>query len=164
VTRLDELRELFAYDRWANARLLDATAKLPIEQLDREMGNSFGSIHGTLGHILGAHWVWLSRWLGDSPTGFPAWDVSTHALLRERWREVEAKQKEYLDALGEADADRMIPYTAFNGAAFENPFAELCRHVINHATYHRGQVVTMLRQLGVEPPATDLIRYYRERA
>jgi uncharacterized damage-inducible protein DinB len=163
VTRLEEFRELFAYDRWANAHLLDATATLPMEQLDRDLGNSFGSIRGTLVHVLGAHWVWLSRWLGSSPTAFPDWDVSTHAALRERWREVEGKQKGFLESLGDTDVDRMIQYSAFNGKPYSNPLSELFRHVINHATYHRGQVVTMLRQLGVEPPHTDLIVYYRER-
>lgn len=159
---MEELRDLFAYHRWANGRLLDATAALSAEAFDRDLGNSFGSIRATLAHILAADWVWLQRWLGESPRAFPEWDVSTHARLLDQWREVEGAQKGFVHALGEGDVDRVIPYTMLSGAAFANPLGELCRHVVNHATYHRGQVVTMLRQLGVEPPHTDLIVYYRE--
>jgi uncharacterized damage-inducible protein DinB len=163
MTRLEELRDLFGYHRWANGIVLDAAASLAPEQFDRDLGNSFGSIRGTLAHVLGADWVWLSRWLGSSPTTFPDWDVSTSALLRERWREIEQKQRDFLDGLGEPDVDRVITYTVFSGKAMSNPLGELSRHVVNHATYHRGQVVTMLRQLQVEPPHTDLILYYRQR-
>jgi uncharacterized damage-inducible protein DinB len=164
MTRMEEFRDLFGYHRWANGRVLDATAALPAEQFDRDLGNSFGSIRGTLVHMLGADWVWLSRWTGTSPKAFPDWDVSTHALLRERWREIEGKQKEYLDGLGEADVDRVITYTLFAGTTGSNPLGELMRHVVNHSTYHRGQVVTMLRQLkAADPPHTDLIVYYRGR-
>ena len=164
MTRLDEMRDLFAYHRWANARLLDATAPLPADQFDRDLGNSFGSIRATLAHVLGADWVWLSRWLGDAPTAFPDWDVSTHERLRERWRDIEARQKEFLDGLAESDLDRVLTYSLMSGKTMSNPLTELFRHVVNHATYHRGQVVTMLRQLEVEPPHTDLIVYYRERS
>ena len=163
MSRLEELRDLFGYHRWANARVLDATAGLPTADFERDLGNSFGSIRATLAHVLGADWVWLRRWLGESPKAFPEWDVATHAALRERWREVEGEQREFLDGLGESDVERVVAYTMLSGAAFSNPLGELCRHVVNHATYHRGQVVTLLRQLGVEPPHTDLILYYRER-
>jgi uncharacterized damage-inducible protein DinB len=163
MTRLEELRDLFGYDRWANARVLDATAPLSDEQFGRDLANSFGSIRGTLAHVLGGHWVWLSRWLGTSPTTFPDWDVSTHALLRERWREIEGRQQEFLEGLREGDEEREMTYTLFSGKTMSSRLHETCRHVINHATYHRGQVVTMLRQLKAEPPHTDLILYYRER-
>jgi uncharacterized damage-inducible protein DinB len=111
----------------------------------------------------GRGWVWLSRWLGESPTAFPDWDVSTHPRLLERWREIEGRQKQFLDGLDESDLDRVVTYKVFSGKTFSNPLAELFRHVVNHATYHRGQVATMLRQLGLKPPQTDLILYYRER-
>jgi uncharacterized damage-inducible protein DinB len=164
MTRVEEARDLFGYHRWANARILDATSFLSSEQLDRDLGNSFGSIQGTLAHVLGADWVWLSRWLGTSPTTFPGWDVSTHALLRQQWRDLEGRQKAFLDELEESDLERVVTYTMFSGKTMSNPLGELLRHVVNHATYHRGQVVTMLRQLEMEPPHTDLIVYYRERA
>ena len=164
MSRLEEARDLFAYHRWANGHVLDATAKLGQGQLEKDLGNSFGSIRGTLAHVLGADWVWLSRWQGESPAAFPDWDMATHDRLRDRWREVEGSQKAFLDGLEEPDVDRLITYRLFSGKTFSNRLGEIFRHVVNHATYHRGQVVTMLRQLGVEPPHTDLILYYRERS
>lgn len=162
TTRVEELRDLFSYHHWANGRLLDATAALSADAFERDLGGSFGSIRATLAHILGADWVWLQRWLGAAPRAFPEWDLSTHDLLRAKWGEVERAQRDFVDGLADEDIGRVIAYTMMSGAAFANPLGELCRHVVNHATYHRGQVVTMLRQLDVEPPHTDLIVYYRE--
>jgi uncharacterized damage-inducible protein DinB len=164
VTRLEELADLLAYHRWANARILDAAAALPADALDRDLGNSFPSVRATLAHVVGADWIWLRRWCGDSPTAPPPWELATHAEISARWREVAEGQIEFLAGLAEADVDRIVAYRALNGSPYENPLGDLIRHLVNHGTYHRGQVVTMLRQLGIEPPHTDLIVYYRERA
>ena len=88
--------------------------------------------------------------------------MSTHAALRARWRQLEGDQREFVRRLTEADLDRVVSYQTLKGDPFSDPLAKLIRHVVNHATYHRGQVVTMLRQLGIEPPHTDLIIYYRQ--
>ena len=164
MTRLAEVQELFAFHRWANARLLDAAGGLGAEDFARDLGSSFPSVRETLVHLLSADWIWLERWHGRSPTAGPGWDaVATHAELRARWAEFECDQRAFLEGLSEADLDRVVPYRALSGAAFANPLGELLRHVVNHGTYHRGQVATLLRQLGVQPPQTDLILYYRER-
>ena len=164
MTRSDEVRELFAYHRWANARLLEAAGTLSVEDFGRDLGSSFPSVRATLAHLLSADWIWLERWRGTSPTAGPDWDAGTHAVLAVRWTELERAQKAFLDALDDADLDRDVSYRALNGAPHRNPLGELCRHLVNHGTYHRGQVATLLRQLGVKPPQTDLILYYRERA
>jgi len=162
---IDELRELFAYNRWANHRILDAAAKLSAEALDKDLGSSFPSVRATLAHILSAEWVWLSRWKGTSPTGVPdSWDLSTLDSIRKRWAEVEREQQEFIDALGEDDLRRAVSYRNIKGQPFTSTMAQMLRHVVNHSTYHRGQVVTMLRQLGAEAVSTDLITYYREYA
>ena len=62
MTRLDELRDLFGYHWWANAKILDGTARVSVEDFDRDLGNSFPSLRATLAHILGADWIWLRRW------------------------------------------------------------------------------------------------------
>jgi uncharacterized damage-inducible protein DinB len=155
--------DLYAYTRWANERVLDAVDALTDEAFTRDVGGSFGSVQATLAHMLGADWVWLRRWKGESPSVLPAeWDLTTFAGLRERWREVEHEQAEFVDALGPGDLDRVIEHRNMAGTPFANRLDHLLRHVVNHATYHRGQVVTLLRQLGAEAPATDLVRFYRE--
>jgi uncharacterized damage-inducible protein DinB len=160
----DDLRRLFAYNRWANLRLLDAAEELTPEELGRRVESSFPSVLETLEHLLGAEWVWLTRWKGTNPTDFPedapAW--KTVAAVRERWDRLWEEQREFLDRLSLERVESYITYRVFSGAEDEQVLGDLMRHVVNHATYHRGQLVTMLRQLGKEPPSTDFIRYLRE--
>jgi uncharacterized damage-inducible protein DinB len=163
MRRVDEVRELFAYHRWANARMLEAAGMLSAEDFARDLGSGFPSVRATLAHLLSADWIWLERWRGTSPIAGPDWDTGSHAALTVRWGEVERDQRAFLDGLLEADLDQVVSYRALNGAPFSNPLGELCRHVVNHGTHHRGQVATLLRQLGAKPPQTDLILYYRER-
>ena len=162
---LQEIQELFAYQRWANRRLLTAASALSAEQLTRDLGSSFPSVLATLAHMLSAEWIWLERWNGRSPGGAPeSWDLSTFEGLMRQWEEVEGRQEEFLQALGEEDLQRVLDYRTLKGDPFSTPMWQLLRHVVNHGTYHRGQLVTMLRQLGSSAPGTDLVIFYRERA
>ncbi len=160
-----DLRELYEYNRWANERVLDAAAGLSAEAYARDLGSSFPSVRDTLVHVFAAEWVWLSRWQGTSPAGLPAdWELSTVEALRTRWAEVERERAALLAGLGDAELDRTVAYRNTKGEPFTSSLGQMLRHVVNHSTYHRGQVTTMLRQLGAEPVGTDLIQYYREHA
>lgn len=164
MTRADEIRELFAYDRWAADRLLDAASPLSHAQLTRDLGSSFPSVLDTFAHILSSDWVWLRRWHGESPRGRPdEWDVSSLDAVRARWEEVRAERDALLAGLDDEGLDRVVAYRNIAGRDYRSTMAQMLRHVINHATYHRGQIVTLLRQLGATPPATDLIAFQRER-
>jgi uncharacterized damage-inducible protein DinB len=158
----DEARELFAYCAWANGRAFDAVEALTPEQLTTPVASSFPSVRGTLGHIVAAEWVWLRRWLGESPSAMPAW-VSETSLpeLRGRLAAVEAERDRYLATVSEADLAQVIEYRTLGGQTHSDPLMGLVRHVVNHSTYHRGQVATQMRQVGVVPPTTDLIAYMR---
>lgn len=160
---MEELRSLFAYNRWAALRLLDAIEGLSDEEFNRDLGSSFPSVAATLVHIMGAEWVWLQRWLGTSPTSFPdATAMTSVAAVRARWTQLWAEQQAWLDTIDEGALQGVLSYRAFDGQPFAQPLGRLALHVINHSTYHRGQVATMLRQLGRTPPSTDLVRFYRE--
>lgn len=163
--QLDELRSLVDYHYWARDRVLDAAAALPPEQLTRDMGNSFRSIQDTLSHLYAAEWAWCLRWNGTSPKSFPP-DVFTDVpALRAKWGELEAKVRAVLDRMGTEGLDRVIEYTMLNGDQRASVFWQMVQHVVNHASYHRGQVTTMIRQLGGTPPqGMDLITFYRTRA
>jgi uncharacterized damage-inducible protein DinB len=160
----DEIRELFAYDRWASGRILGAVARLTQEEFARDLGSSHPSVQATLAHLLAANWVWLERWLGRSPDGLPdeGWDVRTFEALRDKWAEVEGAQREFVDGLTDEDLARPLSYRNTSGDAFEQALWQTLRHAVNHASYHRGQIVTMLRQLGAEPVSTDLVLFHRE--
>ena len=155
------LKELFDYNRWANARTLDAAAAVAPADFAREVGGSFASLHGTLAHLCGAEWVWLERLRGTSPSSLPfASELTDIAAIRRRWNEVERGQRVFLDGL---DADRLgesLSYVNFAGEPNTYPIWRVLAHVVNHSTYHRGQVTTLLRQLGGKPVSTDLLRFY----
>ncbi len=161
---LEGIQELYQYNRWANRRLTAVTATLTPEQLGRDLGSSFPSVHDTLVHMLFAEWIWLSRWRGTSPTGIPEeWDLSTHQALVGAWGVVEAEQDAFLGGLTEDRLQAPVRYANTKGTPYSLPLVSLMRHVANHATYHRGQLVTMLRLLGVEPVATDMVLFHMER-
>jgi uncharacterized damage-inducible protein DinB len=165
MINLDDLRILLDYHYWARDRLLDAVVPLTPEQFTRDMGSSFRSIRDTLAHIYAAEWAWHSRWVGSSPTALLPSDMFPDvATLRARWADHESTMRAFLDGLGEAGVARVIEYKLLNGQAGASPFWQMLQHVVNHASYHRGQVTTMLRQIGAAPgKPTDLIAYYRTR-
>jgi uncharacterized damage-inducible protein DinB len=160
---LTEARELFAYGAWANDLAFAAAEELGAKELVATVESSFSSVRGTLGHIVAAEWVWLRRWRGDSPSAAPAWvSDSSLANLKAQLAAVEAERSEYLAGLSDEDLDEAVAYRTLAGEEQSDVLASLIRHVVNHSTYHRGQVATQLRHLGRTPPTTDLIAYLRQ--
>src|SRR5271170_5413155 len=160
-----EMVTLYEYNAWANRRALEAAGALSNEQFTKQMGSSFSSVRETLTHIYGGERVWLERFQGGSPSSFPddsgLTDVSK---LKASWAEFEAKQLGFVRGLTAADLDRVMDYQTFRFGTYSNPLWQSMQHVVNHGTYHRGQITTMLRQLGAQPILTDLMHFYRERA
>jgi len=161
----DEIRELFRYNAWAHRRMFDALAALPAEQYHRDVKCSFASIHGTVAHIVWAEHLWLSRWLGAPPPP-PATaqgkDLPSLADARARWDEVEAQRGTFLESLTDAGLHDTLTIQPTTGGAYVHTLQQTLQHAVDHSSYHRGQIVTMLRQLGVKPPSTGLIGFYRE--
>jgi len=159
---LDEVRQLFAYNAWANREMFTAAAALPAEQYNRDLKSSHGGIHGTLAHIVWAEHLWLNRWLMQpNPPVAQGKDLHTAADVRARWEAVEAERGRFLSQLTDAqlmDTRLVKPST---GGEYQHTFSQMFHHTVDHSSYHRGQVVTMLRQVGVAPPVTGLILFYR---
>jgi uncharacterized damage-inducible protein DinB len=161
----EEIRTLYEYDAWANGLTLNACAALTQEQLTRNLGNSFGSVRDTLVHILGAQMVWLERLTADEPSGMPKPDAYPDLdAVRVKWGEIEALLLDYVNGLTPADIDRVLEYRNLKGTVFHDQIGYVLQHLANHGSYHRGQITTLLRQLGATPVSTDMIRFYRERA
>lgn len=162
---LQELHTLLDYHYWARDRLLDAVERLPPEQVTRDLGNSFPSIRDTLVHLYSADWIWCARWEGESPTALL--EPSTFAdvaTIRRAWKEHERRVRSLLERLGEEGIGRTVEYRTTDGKPQAQVFWQMLQHVVNHASYHRGQVTTMIRQLKATPPKSmDLIAFYRER-
>jgi uncharacterized damage-inducible protein DinB len=157
---LESIRELYEYNRWANARSLEASAAVSAADFTKEVGGSFASLRGTLAHMYGAEWIWLERWKGISPPKLPfPLDFPDVESIRSRWEVVERERREFLEALDPDRLAEVIPYVNLQGQPFAYPLRRMLQHVVNHGTYHRGQITTLLRQLGATPLATDLLLY-----
>ena len=164
---LADIKRQFEYMEWANELAMQAAANLPDENLRRETGISHGSIYGTLLHMAGAEWIWVERWHGHSPAKAEAWakwtceacaDLPT---LTERWAAVRDRRMRFVSELDEERLAAELHFKLLSGDASSMPLVDQMQHVVNHATLHRGQVVGMIRQLGIDPPSTDLLFYLR---
>lgn len=163
---IDDVRTLLDYHYWARDRVLEALQPLAADQYTRDLGNSFRSLRDTVVHVYAAEWAWYSRWQGESPTAllppdrFP--DVAT---IRDAWTSLETKVRAYVAAMGPDGIHKELPYRLLNGTAGSSVLSQMIQHVVNHASYHRGQITTMLRQIGANPPKSmDLIAFHRLRA
>ncbi len=154
----------FDYIYWARDRVLAASAVLTPEEFTRDLGVSHRSFHETCVHMFGSERLWLTRWQGKSPTGRdnPA-DYPTIEAVVARWRQTEGETRAHLAAMHPGDEAKNITYTTLDGALVTYPFWQTALQVTNHSSYHRGQLVAMLRQLGKKGVGTDLIMYFKER-
>ncbi len=161
----EDVQNLLDYHYWARDRMLDAVEPLTAEQLTRPVGGSFGSIRDTLVHIYSADWIWYSRWVGESPTAMlNAADFSDLGSIREAWLDLERRTRAVIADLGPSEINSPISYNTMDGRPNQQLFSLLVQHMVNHGSYHRGQVTTLLRQAGAAAPVSmDLITFYRER-
>ncbi len=150
----EEARNHLRYSRWASSKLLDAAQQLDPEQLHREMNVSHKSIFSTLAHIHLADRVWIERVTGEK--------MEQPEPLELAWPQVHKRWEEFLAGIKDSDLTRVIHYTDSRGNPYDSALWQIVLHVVNHATLHRGQVMAMFRQIGVAPPHTDLIFYFRE--
>lgn len=155
-----ELQRQVAYSGWATARTIQACRALTPEDLHKALGNSFGGILETLEHVFFADRLWLSRLKGATRPN--SRDDGESYTLKELEREWKLVQRGWEEFAGGADPDAICHYRTLEGRPYSHPVGVLALHVVNHATYHRGQIATMLRQIGHKPLGTDLIDYYRE--
>lgn len=161
--QVSDIRSLFAYNEWANARIFSAAALLDPGVFSEPRGSSFASIRDTVSHIATSEWVWLRRWRGESPAGPPDWGALRDvAALTAKLREVELDRAAFLNTLTDADLRTPLAYRNLKGENFQEPLEYQLAHVVNHSSYHRGQVATLARQAGFPMPATDLIVFKRE--
>jgi uncharacterized damage-inducible protein DinB len=150
--------DFYRYNAWANGRIVSAIEPLSPEAFDRNLGGSFPTIRGTFAHIVAAEWIWLERWSGRNPTAAPDWVSSAdRPVLVSYLHDVEDRRNTFLAAQSETSLAASLPFRFLNGNADAHTLSDLLVHVVNHSSYHRGQVASMLRQVGSSAPSTDLI-------
>lgn len=157
------LKQLAAYNLWANKKLTDCILALPEEKHEQELSSSFPSLYKTLLHMWDAESGWWQRmklyervvFPRDQFSGSLAELVAAYAKQSKLW-------EEWIGAASDAALEHVFLYQNTKQEQFKQPVYQMILHVFNHGTYHRGQLVTMLRQLGVEKiPGTDFILWSR---
>ena len=172
----EQYHALARYNTWMNERLYALCATLSDEERKHDMGAFFRSIHGTLNHILLADRVWLHRFTGDpalsrsldrdgNPIPFRSLDQELYADF-ETLRRERAKSDAHIEAwaagFDPAQLAASFSYRSTNGVLREHPRWQAVTHFFNHQTHHRGQVTTLLSQLGHDPGVTDLVVFLWE--
>lgn len=150
------------YHRWATEEMLQSIVPLRDEDLDRDLGSSFGSVRRTLAHMYAVDVLWIARLKNDRNASLASVTVPT---------EMEELKGSWLTSLGgllgevhsgsEAYLKSTCSFRNSTGAEFEMPVWQVLLHVVNHGTAHRGQITGMLRQLSAIPRTTDLVLFYR---
>jgi uncharacterized damage-inducible protein DinB len=153
----DSFASLVAYTRWADRALLAPVAELTPAQYTLELGGSFPSLQATVAHLAGAAKLWSLRLSGQAYGGLPPSaeipDVATAlARLGEAYAVFEEIAPEW-----QKEPEAIFHFRNIAGMEKAVVRWQVFRHIVNHATYHRGQIANMLRQLGVKPPSTDLL-------
>ena len=177
MDRSGHLRLMARYGTWMNEHLIDVAGKLTPEALLAERGAFFGSILGTLNHLVVADTIWLKRF-ADQPDRWPALQLvrdlpqpqslderpfDSLAALAVRREMLDRSIESWIETLTDADLDSVLHYRSTNGTAFAREVYPLLIHVLNHQTHHRGQVTTLLTQAGVDVGATDLLALIPQR-
>lgn len=154
-----QITQQLEYHYWASHKMLLACKQLSAEQLKTEVGGSFGSLFETLAHMYSAEDIWLSRWQGIEGVGFTSGDAfADFSDLEAKWK---LKEEELSVFLKSADVNE-VHTISYGENRYLFPLWELVLHLIDHSSFHRGQVVNMLRDAGQVPPKTNFIHYLLE--
>jgi len=165
------LQRMARYNQWVNRRLYDKVQLLPTADIAKDRGAFFGSIFGTLNHILVADMFWLRRFSSSKlcaealapmrdmqmPTGLRDVLFNDIQTLRARREEIDGLILDFSDTWDDEMLASSIRYRNMAGEKHEQPLGALLQHLFNHQTHHRGQVTTLFFQAGVDPGATDLL-------
>jgi uncharacterized damage-inducible protein DinB len=161
---LDSLKILAGYNRWMNDKLYALCGTLTDAERKLDRKAFFGSIHGTLNHLLLADRGWLSRFRGQ-PWPYGSLDEILFPDFGEMHRERAATDQaieEFVARLTEVRIAAPFTYQNLAGKTFTHPLGPALLQLFHHQTHHRGQVTTLLSQAGISPGVTDVIAFYRE--
>ena len=164
-TMKDTLSQLAAYNIWANQKLLDVILALPEEKQNQELASSFKSLYLTLLHMFHAESVWWQRMKLLERINLPmeTFKGSMQELADELLQQ-NSQWQQWVNSATEPMLEHVFQYYTAKKEMYKQPVCQMILHVFNHGTYHRGQLVNMLRQLGIEKiPQTDFIVWSRKK-
>ncbi|GAB4016748.1 DinB family protein [Spirosoma koreense] len=160
---MDRYSSLVAFNSWANQRMLTQAAMLSAAEFNKELGGSFPSIRLTTTHLLISDWLWLNRWQGNPIVPIPSdWDTTTADSIEALWIPIQYAMEQRIQTLLAGGDEQVIIFTTLKGSTFELPLWQTINHVVNHGTYHRGQLANMVRMQGHTPVNTDMFLFFAE--
>lgn len=159
------LQQYAAYNLWANKILLERLAQLPNEIVHKETGSSFGSMYKTFVHLMEVESVWWQRLKLQEHVQMPEKDIDENLeVLSKKLLTLSKQWSDWVHETNEKNITHVFGYQNSKKEFFKQPVYEVLMHVFNHQTYHRGQIVTMMRQNGIDRiPATDFIAFCRKK-
>jgi len=163
MTDKSHIRKLIGYMIWADEQMCAAAGALSDEEYHREQGISLGSVHKLLVHGMAAQWLWLLRWKNEPPI-----KIETEALyptresLTRRWPHVHAALLGFLEEQTESTLAVIVSYRNSRGEAMSLPLGILMVYLVDHATYHRGQINSMIKRAGGKPWGGSMYMYMIE--
>lgn len=159
------LQQYAAYNIWATKTIIDRISKLPEEKITQEVTSSFSSIYKTVQHMWRAEELWWQRMkLVENPVAQSDSFTGSFAELYSQFLKQSVLWKEWVDKANDNQLNHVFAFVR-NKEQIKMPVHDMLLHIFNHATFHRGQLVTMLRQLGETDkiPSTDFSTYCRQR-
>lgn len=163
TTMKDLLEQYVRYNHWANGRIIEVVLEHAMDKLDVEVVSSFPSLRKTLYHVWDAETIWMHRLKGTQANQWYSKEFTGNLEQAfEHWLEASAWFISFVVDKSEEELGQVCHYTNMKGDAFANQNHLLVMHIMNHSSFHRGQMVTILRQLGVtEIPSTDFVFFLR---
>lgn len=156
------LKSYTAYNLWANNEMIKCVEKLSHEKLHQTIESSFNSVFKTILHIWDAEYIWLQRMQGNSINGWPSKMMDKDGFSTNLFLSNSANFNDFVQAADHQFFEQICNYSNLKNEKFSTAYGTIIMHCMNHGTYHRGQLVTMFRQLGLtEIPSTDIITFER---
>ena len=160
---LHEIKLLHAFNAWDTNRIFDAVGALPADDVLKDMKSSHQGIHGTLFHIVAGEKIWLSRWVGNPDARLmAASEAPSLADVKAVWEKAGFDMAKFLGSMSDKKLHETFTMTTSTGQTYTHLYWQAIQHLVDHSSYHRGQIITLMRQLGHTPPSTGLIAFYRE--
>ncbi len=161
----EHLVTLVKYNQWANEKICSFINDAGEKIADTELVSSFPTIRKTLFHLWDAQVIWMKRLRGESSNTWPSHHFN--GSIKEATEMLLENSADYIRfavALTDVSHKKIVEFKSLDGTTYQNTAEEIIMHVMNHCTFHRGQLITMLRSAGFNAvSSTDLIRYYRSK-
>ncbi|WP_068783320.1 DinB family protein [Paenibacillus phocaensis] len=151
------ISHLYGYNVWANERVLHHLQSLPVEIFHKEVNLGFKSLAEVIGHIASADEVWFSRMKEEKPSRFVTKPFVNIEEASNYFNKLQTQIHQYLLSMN--DVEKRVTYRNAAGQEFQYSISEIIQHIVNHGTYHRGNISTMLRYLGYKGIKIDYFVY-----